>query len=160
MFDSCWVGGNDHPHFRPCPGQQITFYMTFFKMNLKHVLMAFLILFISCSEEKQEECIGYRPGFVTDVNAPSSGKVNTPIEIEVDFPVYNGCGNFGEFLESGSNFLRVIEVRARYEGCMCTQNIPIRTTIYSFIPKVAGEYVLKFKSGEEEFSVVNLMITG
>jgi hypothetical protein len=71
---------------------------------------------------------------VTSVNSPSTGSVSETINIEVSFQVFNGCGGFGKFIETQFNNTKNIEVEAIYQGCICTDDMPIRTTNYKFIP--------------------------
>jgi hypothetical protein len=52
----------------------------------------------------------------------------------------------------------VIEVMAKYEGCICTQDAPIRTVNYEFLTKIPGDYELRFKSSEIDFITINLLI--
>ncbi|EKB48204.1 hypothetical protein [Cecembia lonarensis] len=128
-------------------------------METKIFLFFLLAILVSCSDDDSEECIGYRPENVTEVNSPSSGRINESIEIEVKFAVYNGCGKFEKFIESRSKHSKIIEVQAKYEGCICTDNIPIITAIYEFTPSAIGEYELKFKSGETDYITVNIAVT-
>ncbi|WP_282018573.1 hypothetical protein [Salegentibacter mishustinae] len=128
-------------------------------MKTKVLLFFLLASLISCSDDDSEECIGYRPENVKEVNAPSTGQVDEPVEIQVKFPVYNGCGKFEKFIESGSEQSKVIEVQAKYEGCICTQDIPIITAVYEFTPSTTGVYELKFKSGETDYITVTITIT-
>jgi len=44
-----------------------------------------------------------------------------------------------------------IVVKAIYEGCACTMNIPIITSQYHFESNASGIYNLAFKSGDEEY---------
>jgi hypothetical protein len=42
------------------------------------------------------------------------------------------AGGFEKFIETESGNSKTIEVEAKYEGCVCTLNIPIRkVTLYS-----------------------------
>ncbi len=133
-------------------------------MKLKDLNYFFLIiissLIISCdnNDDENNECIEYEVGYITSVNAPSSGNVNETIDIEVNFGVFNGCGGFGKFIETENGNVRTIEVEAKYEGCICTQDAPIRTTNYEFTVNNAGEYELNFKSSPTEFITVNIII--
>ena len=61
----------------------------------------------------------------------------------------NGCGEFGRFIESGNGLTKSIEIEAKYEGLICTQDLPIRQTIYEFTPNSSGVYVFRFKSGPD-----------
>jgi len=133
-------------------------------MKLK-VLNFFVLIFISSliigcdnDDDKNNECIEYEIGYVTSVNAPSTGNINETINIEVNFGVFNGCGGFGKFIETENGNVKTIEVEAKYEGCICTQDAPIRTVNYEFTTSNAGEYELNFKSSSTEFITVNLTI--
>ena len=54
--------------------------------------------------------------------------------------------------------MKIIEINARYEGCICTQDAPIRTVNYEFITQIPGNYELRFKSNDTDFITVNLLI--
>lgn len=102
-------------------------------------------------DESNEQCIKHNNEFVTSVDAPETANINDPVNIQVDFRVHNGCGQFKRFMETINAKQRTIEVEAVYEGCMCTQDLPIRTATYQFVPDSPGNYELRFKSGPEEF---------
>ncbi len=133
-------------------------------MKLKNLKFFFLIfissLIISCdnNDDENNECIEYEVGYVASVNAPTSGNVNETINIEVNFGVFNGCGGFGKFIETENGNVRTIELEAKYEGCICTQDAPIRTANYEFTASNTGEYELNFKSSPTEFITVNITI--
>ena len=117
-------------------------------------------LLISCSHDDPDEndCISTNIEYVTSVNSPATGKINEIINIEVNFQVFNGCGEFGKFIKSQNGNTRTIEVEAKYSGCFCTQDLPIRMTNYKFTASNAGEYKLNFKSSPTEFITVNITI--
>lgn len=123
-------------------------------------LLLSLFLFFSCSQENEEakDCITYQKAFVDEVNGPSTANVDETTNIEVKFRVYNGCGRFSEFIETGTEFNKTIEVKAVYKGCICTLNIPTRTAVYEFTPSQPGEYTLKFLKSHEEFIVLNITV--
>ena len=121
-------------------------------------LSIFLSLNISCSENDNNDCIENKLAFVTSVNSPSSGVINEIVNVEVNFQVNNGCGEFGKFIETKNGKVIIIEVNARYEGCICTDNLPIRTVNYEFKTEISGDYELRFKSTKTDFITVNLMI--
>jgi len=129
-------------------------------MKIKFILiLIFLFLIsISCSEKENDECIDNSIALITSVNAPSVGVVNEIINIEVDFQVNNGCGNFARFIESGNINVKTIEVEAEYIGCVCTHDLPIRHVNYKFTPTIVGNYQLIFKSSETNFIVINISI--
>ena len=131
-------------------------------MKFSTFLSICLVLWVSlgCSDEDtdDDECISTGVAYVTTVESPSEGEVNETVDIEIEFPVYNGCGGFGQFLETKSENSITIEVEARYEGCVCTTDIPLITVNYEFITDKAGQYELKFSSSETEFitAIVNI----
>jgi hypothetical protein len=133
-------------------------------MKIKNSLLfaptIFFGLLFSCSiDQKNEgECVSNKTEYVTSVNSPSKVSVNETINIEVSFQVFNGCGRFGKFIETQNNNTKNIEVEAKYEGCICTQDLPIRATNYKFIPNRIGNYELNFISSPTEFITVNLAI--
>jgi hypothetical protein len=117
-------------------------------------------LSISCNKDdgNKEECITNNTEYITSVDSPETGTVHQVINIEVKFRVSNGCGGLGKFIEMNNGNTRTIEVEAKYEGCICTQDAPIRTVNYKFIRTNTGNYELKFKSSPSEFITANLSI--
>ena len=128
------------------------------KTKLTLVLSIILLWIMSCSKEQDSNCIENKIAYVTLINSPSTGSVNQNITIEVSFGVNNGCGNFGKFIETQNGNTKTIEVEAKYEGCVCTLDAPIRKTNYVFKTQNSGNYILKFKSSSTEFITANLMI--
>lgn len=129
------------------------------KKNLMLSFLVFTIIIVSCSNSNEDDnCVSYGAAVIFNVNGPSTGKVNEKINFEVDFYVFNGCGRFGRFVESTSENTRIIEVVAKYVGCTCTQDLPKRTTNYTFQSSISGTYYLKFQSGQTEFIIDTLTI--
>jgi len=127
------------------------------------ILLISIVIFgivMSCNDDNNEEdeCITNKIEYVTSINSPNTGTINDTVNIEVNFRVFNGCGRFGKFIESENGNIRNIEVEAKYEGCICTQDVPIRTVNYEFKTTNSGNYELKFKSSPTEFITVNLTI--
>ncbi len=115
-------------------------------------------LYSSCNSDDKNDCVSAQRVFVTSVTSPSSGMVNEVISINVNFQVFNGCGDFNRFIEVDNGNTIDIEVEAVYNGCVCTTDAPIRTVNYEFETSVVGDYELNFKSNENEFITVNLTI--
>lgn len=128
------------------------------KAKLTLLLSILLLWIMSCSKEQDSNCIENKIAYVTLINSPSTGSVNQNINIEVSFGVNNGCGNFGKFIETQNGNTKTIEVEARYEGCVCTQDAPTRKTNYVFKTQNSANYILKFKSSATEFITANLTI--
>ena len=70
---------------------------------------------------------------------------------EVGFRVLNGCGEFSSFEQTTLGNVTIIEVIAKYEGCICTQDIPLRQTVYTFNQNIPGTYILKFKMADDNY---------
>lgn len=135
-------------------------------MKIKSLFTIIILLFfgltIGCNKDddkgQDDKCIENVLASVTAVNAPSTAMVNETINIEVSFQVFNGCGQFGRFIETQNGNSRTIEVEARYEGCICTQDAPIRKVNYEFVPKNAGNYELNFKSVQSSSITVDITV--
>lgn len=127
-------------------------------MSLTLFMLIFGLLMSCGSDENEEECMSTQMVNVTSVEATNTGMVNEKINIAVNFQVYNGCGNFSKFIETKNGNNVTIEVEAKYIGCICTQDAPIRTVNYEFSASIAGNYELHFKSSATEFITVNLTI--
>lgn len=128
------------------------------KTKLTLFLSILLLLIMSCSKEEDNTCIENKIAYVTSINTPSTGFVNQNITIEVSFGVNNGCGNFGKFNETQNGNTKTIEVEAKYVGCVCTLDAPIRKTNYVFKTQNTGNYTLKYKSSATEFIIADLTI--
>ncbi len=122
-------------------------------------LLILTIVLMSCSNSTDESCFSYSKAYVTNVDGPAIGNINEEIVLNVDFQVHNGCGNFNRFIDNKVGNTREIEVEAKYNNCLtCTQNLPIRTTNYTFQSSISGTFYLKFKSGTDEFIIDTLAI--
>lgn len=122
------------------------------------LVVLILILIFGCKNDDDSDCSQRQSEYVTSVEGASNGKVNEPIDINIEFFVYNGCGQFGKFIETRNGNIWEIEIEALYEGCICTTDIRLRTAVYEFIPNNTGEFQLRFKSGPEEFIDLNITI--
>jgi hypothetical protein len=123
-------------------------------------LLVIAATLISCSVKDTElnNCISFKKEFVTKVTAPLTAKPDESVAIEVQFVVNNGCGSFRRFIETGDLYSKTIEVEARYEGCYCIQIMMEITETYYFIAGSSGNYELKFRSGDNEFIIVNITV--
>ena len=87
---------------------------------------------------------------VVQVSGPSSTSINTDVTLQVKFGVNSGCGHFGRFEKTEADFNHNITVIAKYEGCVCTANAPVRTVNYLFKASTPGIYYLKFKKNSTQ----------
>ena len=119
------------------------------KITLSALLISYVIF--SCTQESDDNCIGYSVRNVISVEGDTCGLVNEVIDLDIRFAVMNGCGRFDSYLENFEGDTAYIVVKAIYEGCACTMNIPIITSQYHFESNASGIYNLAFKSGDEEY---------
>jgi predicted RNA-binding protein with PUA-like domain len=100
--------------------------------------------FVKWTETFDQVCISYQTTNTSNAIVPTTGNVNQTISIPVTFQVLNGCGGFGNFIETNNGNTKTITVNAKYEGCYCTQAIEQRQTNYNFNPTTPGIYTLNF----------------
>ena len=114
---------------------------------MKTLYFSLLTLFLfSCSsnDDTIDNCLEFKPaGVITvETNATADGIGQF---FDVTFPVINGCGEFGSFNQTTAGNVTTIEVIAKYEGCICTQDIRFLKELYNFSQTTPGTYILKFK---------------
>ena len=104
-----------------------------------------LLSFASCAKEKQEmECVSYTTAQVTEVTGPNSVPVNQETGLTVFYYLTNGCGKFENMEAISGGNTTIISFKAKYEGCVCTDNLVTRQSVYEFKSGQPGVYYLKF----------------
>lgn len=123
-------------------------------------VIVFFSALISCNNDDDQDDCGstFETAFVDSINAPETGNVGETIPVEVVFLVANGCGVFNKFEETSNGNSQTIVVKAEYECRACTQAIERKAVTYNFSASVPGDYELKFKSGLDEYIIVNITI--
>jgi len=120
----------------------------------------FALLFISatvltsCEGENEEPLVDNCINFIeTGINSVSEipGDFASGTAYRVTFNCSSGCGNFDSFEEIVEGNTRTIKVIAKYEGCTCTDDTPLREATYGFNPTVPGIYTLKFLKTDGTF---------
>lgn len=115
-------------------------------------LSLLLVTLISCNSDNfsNEPCIEFKPAGIETVleksNADASGFL-----FDVEFGVDNACGQFDSFNQTTNGTTTTIQVIAKYEGCVCTQETPLRHAVYFFSKSTPGTYILKFKMKNNSF---------
>ena len=116
-------------------------------MNKSFILIFFVItilIFSNCSKRQEKVCLSRTTARVTNVSGPNNVLVNQETDLTVKYYLDNGCGIF-EGLESTSNDYNIkISLIAKYEGCVCTDNLLGGQIIYKFKPLKTGVYYLNF----------------
>ena len=111
-----------------------------------------IILLTSCIKKKEEDkCLSYAKAPVTKIEGATTASVNQELNLTISFICFNGCGQFGNVEETISGNTTTIVVNAKYAGCICTQDVPTRTTLYKFKKSQAGTYELKFFLTENNY---------
>jgi|SRR5690554_326156 len=126
----------------------------------KYFLILFVfVAFVRCNkDDSNNKCTTLEIAYVNDVQAPETGAVGEDIEMDVSFGVRNSCGSFADFIQQQNENTRIIEVKAKYEGCVCLQVAETITTTYTYNPSLPGDYEFKFKSGEDEYITVSIAV--
>lgn len=101
-----------------------------------------LTLLFACEQDK--DCLKKFVSTCDSTNTPATALVNQEVPIEVRFSGTSGCLGFDFFEEKQDGKMIEVILHAKYEGCICTMDIPTRTAIYTFKASEAGTYYLKF----------------
>ena len=106
----------------------------------------------SCTKTRNEPpCISFKKGPVTKIDGATSASVNQEILLTVDFTCFNGCGQFNNFEEAVNGNETKIIVNAKYEGCICTQDLPTRQVKYKFRKSQPGTFTLMFLQSDNVY---------
>lgn len=129
---------------------------------MRYMILAAAILFMAaCKKNKdkpKEYTYSIAPVLVTDgINATSLGH---PLNLQVHFQVNNGCGQLDKFIITEKNAdTTLVQVRAKYEkGRLCTDNLPVLNTTYTFVPKKMGTHYLKFQGKNDQYLVDTIIV--
>jgi len=118
-----------------------------------------IILLTSCIKKKEEDkCLSYAKAPVTKIEGATTASVNQELNLTISFICFNGCGQFGNVEETISGNTTTIVVNAKYAGCICTQDVPTRTTLYKFKKSQAGTYELKFLQTENNYLTHTIIV--
>lgn len=123
---------------------KIYLYKIFFSFSL-------ILTFPSCNKNHNGSCLSFTKAPVTKIEGANSASVNQELVLTVSFQCFNGCGQFGNFDEVISGNTTTITVNAKYEGCICTQDAPIRQITYKFKKSQQGTFDLKFLQTENTY---------
>ena len=102
--------------------------------------------------------MSYAKAPVTKIEGATTASVNQEINLTISFTCFNGCGQFGNVEETISGNTTTIIVNAKYTGCICTQDVPTRTTLYKFKKVQVGTYQLKFLQTENTYLTHTIIV--
>ncbi|MGF2414537.1 hypothetical protein [Ferruginibacter sp.] len=119
------------------------------KKYIHFILTSFITLNLglaSCNKTAEEDklCTSFTSAPVVKVEGAKTAAVNQTIALIVSFPCFSSCGNFGNYQQTVTGNTTIINVMAKYQGCICTQDVPTRQSIYNFSASQPGIYYLKF----------------
>ena len=126
-------------------------------MKVHQIILAILTVFMLSSCNK-DNCIEHKQSPVVFTNTPATAEKNKSIPINVSFQCYNGCGQFDAFEESVLGDTLKIKVIAKHEGCVCTENLPLREAVYSFQRAESGTYFLKFLKTDNTYLTDTIVV--
>lgn len=122
------------------------------QLSIAITILGLLLGLMGCKKSNDgKNCIGEFNSPVTKVEGATIAAVNQEIILTISFTCNNGCGKFGNFIESTSGNSTSIIVNAIYEGCICTQDIPTIKVLYKFKKSQRGTYDLNFKQENNFF---------
>lgn len=126
---------------------------------MKSIYFSLVVLFLfSCStDDSADNCSAFGPANVETVVQSTTADAASFL-FNVAFRVSNGCGQFSSFEQTTVGNVTTIQVIAKYEGCICTQDLPIRETVFIYNQTVSGTYTLKFKMADDNFVTKTVVI--
>jgi hypothetical protein len=113
--------------------------------------------FLDCGTP--DSCTNYNHAFVINATVPTTAIVNIPIQIPITFSINNGCGGFGNIVETNFGNIKTLTVNAKYVGCVCTQVMGEITTSYNFTPTTTGIQIIKIAQPDGTFLNYNINVT-
>lgn len=126
---------------------------------MKSIYYSFLtLLLFSCtsSDDNTDNCIEFHPASIeTVIEKPNA---DAAYLFDIGFRVSNGCGAFETFVQTTDESTITISVLAKYEGCVCTEDAPLRETVYTFNETIPGVYTLKFKMADDNYITKNVTV--
>lgn len=132
-----------------------------FKKYYNPLLFLFFLIFTfgACTQKYEDDtCISISKAAVIKIEGAGTALVNEEVILTVSFGCSNGCGQFGSFAEAITGNTTTITVNARYAGCICTQDAPIRKTLYKFKKSQAGIFDLKFFQTENTYLTHTIVV--
>ena len=126
---------------------------------MKKVYLSFLtLLLISCSlSDSVATCTESRGAPVETVVEKESADATKHL-FDVAFRVSNSCGNLESFEQSTQGNITTVYIKAKYDGCTCTQETQLRNAVYTFDQTVPGTYTLRFKMIDNNYVTKTIVI--
>ncbi len=115
------------------------------------IIIVLCVFFTSCLNNIDPPvCISTVEAPVSVVTGANSTTVNNAVNLNVSFPITNGCGSFQSFDQAVIADTTFVRVLAKYDGCVCTQVVTTGNATYVFSKPTPGQYYIKFR-GDTSF---------
>ncbi len=105
------------------------------------IVLLFMAGLYSCNLEGS--CEQQAEAFVKELIMPDSAPINTEIDIQVKYLLYNSCGKFNKFYSSVNSDTTSIRVHVDYIGCDCPNVLPDSIAIYKFTGRAKRQYFFR-----------------
>lgn len=125
------------------------------------ILAAAVLLTAACKKDKNKpKEYDYSIAPVLTAVGLKSTTLGVPLNRQVYFQVNGGCGQFDSFIVTEKDAdTTLVQVRAKYEkGRFCTDDLPVRTTVYTFVAKKIGTHYLKFQERDNKYLVDTIVV--
>jgi hypothetical protein len=109
------------------------------------------VLFFSCKLDSGNECYFTAPAYPTAIDDPNTAVVNQPVIFNMTFQLANGCGSFSDTETFDDGDTTEVIIRAKYQGCVCTQQIVTSQHVYSYTPTRTGAHYFKYFISEGNY---------
>jgi len=130
------------------------------------LLLLFILLFVSCDLDYNDENISFEKIEILSVDAPTEAVVGTQYEILFEYGLSSSCEDFfNAEIESPSDEIKIITAYAEVENKdVCSEIYETGTESFIFEPNQIGSYIFKFwagvdASGADEFVVHEITIS-
>ena len=117
-----------------------------------------VLIFLSGCKKSDNNCISYSNAEVTKVEGEKVATVNQEIDLTISYYLYNGCGKFENLETTSSGNTTIINLKSKYNGCICTQELINGQTHYTFKAGQAGVYFLKFIQPEKTYLIDTIRV--
>jgi hypothetical protein len=127
-----------------------------FNLLMSLLVMSVLVL-VSCDDA--DECFTEEEINVADVTLSADTiSVSQSINIEIGVNVRNGCGEYDSATISEDGDTVNVSVKARYDGCICTEAIEYKTGTVTYTPTSTGVKILEFDQGNNQILSDTLVV--
>ena len=115
------------------------------------ILMTSLIMLHSCKLDESGDCYTEAPAYPISVDGPATGTLNQPININMTFQLGNGCGGFLRTETYTDADTTEVIIRAKYQGCVCTQQLITTQQNFSYTPTRTGAHYFRYFISEGNY---------